>query len=74
MLCKDTNRFRATCYRCGKPVEPEKGLLEFPSFEQIEAWSGGVQRKVALVEHPECAEKFRGTFVHYLFQPEGTEQ
>lgn len=46
------NKYQGTCFRCGGVVEPGKG-----HFQKVSAgW---------LVQHAECAIKWRGTKHHY---------
>ena len=68
---QDTNNYAATCYRCGERCEVGEGLVSYPKWDHREAWSRRTEGMV-LVEHKGCAEKFAGTFVHYIYQPEGT--
>ncbi len=68
---QDTNKYAATCYRCGERCEVGEGLVSYPKWDHREAWSRRTEGMV-LVEHKGCAEKFAGTFVHYIYQPEGT--
>jgi len=66
---QDTNRYPAICYRCGQRCAAGEGVVSYPTWEHLKAWPHHPHRKV-LVEHKECAEKFAGTFVHYIDQPE----
>lgn len=69
VLMHDTNRFPTRCYRCGEKIPAGEGLLDYPSYEQREAWPKS--RGEVIVEHKECADKFQGTFVHHIYQPAG---
>lgn len=66
------NSFEGTCYRCGKTCAPGQGHFEKVSRKTRAKWGSRVPGKW-LVQHAECAIRYRGTDAHYLFQPEGEE-
>lgn len=65
------NRYAATCYRCGKTIPPGEGVLERTGFSQRKKW--GVPLPKYLVQHHDCATKYRGTTIHYRFNPDNKE-
>lgn len=67
---QQTNQFPSTCFRCGERVEAGEGVVDYATYEQRQAWPKHPDRKV-LVQHQTCAEKFAGTFVHHIYNPEG---
>lgn len=64
------NKYEGVCYRCGKMVPAKEGLLNFcdipgmrwPELRGLKNWP--------LVEHTDCAEKYKGTDIHHLYQPD----
>jgi len=71
ILMQETNKYPTKCYRCGERCEAGEGLVSYPTWDHLKAWPRRPQGMV-LVEHKGCAEKFAGTFVHHMYQPEGT--
>lgn len=68
------NRFPATCFRCGCVVHTDTASFDMPTWGMKKAWGDKYNRHRDkwLIQHPECREKFFGTTVHYLYQPEGS--
>lgn len=66
-----SNELRGKCFRCGKMVEPFQGELIRPTQEHFKAWPLLPRKRPSLlVEHFDCAARFKGTFTHYIYQPE----
>lgn len=63
------NEFAGTCYRCGEICEPKQGHFEKVSRAQRKKWGSQVTEKW-LVQHAECAVKYRGTDVHFKYRNE----
>ena len=77
-MLNQTNRFRATCFRCGSWVQPDAGLLYEPTTEILSTWKGypplANLRKHLLVQHRHCAVRFAGTNVHHVYAPSAREE
>lgn len=65
----EPNRFPGKCYRCGCVVEAGAGLFHCERMPGLRWPEGKFQRNWPMVEHIDCAEKFAGTNVHYLWSP-----
>jgi hypothetical protein len=63
-----TNSYTATCYRCGGTVAKNEGFVEKVGIDQWRKWRQHFSTRW-LVQHVECATRFRGTDVHYRFKP-----
>lgn len=66
------NMFKGTCYRCGKEVPAEAGIFTYEN-SPAHRWprkGNRYQRNWPMVEHVECAEKYEGTNVHYIYEPD----
>lgn len=66
------NHFADVCYRCGKLCLPGEGVFEKVGRPQRRKWPGH-QLPNWLTQHHDCAARFRGTSVHYKFNPYPTE-
>lgn len=66
------NRFKGTCYRCGKTVPAGKGVVSFERRPR-DRWNipnyTYSRNGMTLVEHRECREKYAGSDVHHIFNP-----
>lgn len=66
-----TNQFPSTCYRCGKKVAAGEGEVSYAKHDHRVAWPQIARlRNITLVEHLDCARRYKGTFVHFQYQPE----
>lgn len=65
------NKIAARCYRCGKHCEPGTGHVEIVTDAQKKKWPNATHWTKWLVQHEECAVKYRGTKVHYRYAPDG---
>lgn len=65
------NKYPGTCYRCGKHCAAGDGHFEKIGSRQWKKW-GLLSSSRFLVQHANCAIKYRGTPQHYKFdnQPE----
>lgn len=67
----ERNRYTATCYRCGGTVHPDQGVVSHLRLDQKQAWQAMAGlRNVLLIEHDACAERYAGTFIHHIYQPD----
>lgn len=64
------NKFEDVCYRCGKIVQAKAGLLDYCSFPGLRWPKLRGLKNWSLVEHQECAEKYKGTDIHYRYKPD----
>lgn len=55
------NRFPGQCYRCGLNVEAGKGHFERVADKNLAKLNAPMTRFAWLVQHAECAIKYRGT-------------
>lgn len=62
------NRFADVCYRCGELCAAGEGVFEKVGRSQAKKWPG---KKLPrwFTQHHDCAVQFRGTSVHYQFNP-----
>lgn len=69
-----TNKYKGKCDRCGKVVEAGAGSLTFvrPSKVNWPHVKGSI-RDVAILEHPDCREKYGDTDIHHIFNPAPTD-
>ena len=60
------NKHAGVCYRCGQRAEAGAGVFERVSTAQARKWPGYLL-PLWLIQHHECARKWRGTAQHYRF-------
>lgn len=63
------NTFAAKCIRCGGRVEAEQGTYRHANHDDRKLWPSLPYRSVVLVEHIDCAAKYRSTDTHWQFNP-----
>lgn len=63
------NKIGGRCYRCGKWCPPNEGFFERVGPAHYEKWPGVTFPKW-IVQHADCAEKYKGTPRHYLHDPD----
>jgi len=63
------NKFKGTCYRCGKDVLPGEGHVETLDKRRRTADNNYVFTAGWRVQHKDCAIKYRHTDVHYIKNP-----
>ena len=59
------NRRSGVCYRCGGLVPPGAGHFERVTEDQRRKWPGAILPEW-LVQHADCARRWRGTDQHYI--------
>lgn len=64
------NAHPGTCYRCGHSVQKGEGHFEKVGRSHRKKWGNRCVGKW-LIQHAECAIKYRGTDTHFEFRPEG---
>lgn len=70
------NKFPGTCYRCGENVEANAGHFERFS-QRVHGLKWPEHLKLYgrwLTQHADCAIKYRGTNVHFKFNPTNSEE
>jgi hypothetical protein len=65
------NKFPGQCYRCGKQVAAGAGHFERPSTKTLEKLGLVAVRNRWLIQHADCAIKYRGTNHAYWKKDEG---
>ena len=63
------NRFGGTCYRCGGHVPAGEGHFERISHSHRVKWNAPELRGW-LLQHADCAIRYRGTKAHFLYAPD----
>ena len=65
------NEFAGTCYRCGGRVEPGQGHFEKWGYDHDKKWPDvhRMEKPRWLIQHAECAVKYRNTNRNYRFAP-----
>lgn len=67
------NRYPDTCFRCGHIVRADEGVMIEPAFWIRSKWmDNGFPRGARtglLTEHVACRERWRGTSVHWRYDP-----
>jgi hypothetical protein len=61
------NNYPGTCYRCGQQVAANEGHFERCQKSHQKKW--GVNLRGWLIQHADCAIKYRGTDIHYRYKP-----
>lgn len=64
------NEHPGTCYRCGGYVDRRDGHFERTSQKVHGKRWPGVDLPKWLLQHSDCAVKYRGTAVHHLYDPD----
>jgi hypothetical protein len=68
---RSLNKYPAKCFRCGEVVPAGGGDFFYGSGSDPYHWpQHQYRRNIPLVEHFKCAEKYKGTGVHYQFSPD----
>jgi hypothetical protein len=55
------NKYKGSCYRCGFEVKPYQGHFEKVTENQLKKYGKAVINKKWLLQHSECAIKYRHT-------------
>lgn len=63
------NDYPGKCFRCGGRVAAGAGLLVSHQITEF-GCPGRTVGKSHYVEHPECSVKYKGTKVHWLWNPD----
>ena len=63
------NKYPGTCYRCGERVEAGEGHFERITHSHRRKWNAPKLRGW-YVQHADCAIKYRGTTVHFIYEPD----
>lgn len=65
------NEYPGICYRCGGRVEKGEGHIEKLNYDHRKKWPEmPMYRNMWLMQHADCAIKYRGTKVHFYHAPD----
>lgn len=68
------NAVGAICYRCGTYCKVGDGFVEIVSDAHKRKWPAmfatGPKTYKWLTQHAKCADKYRGTTVHFKYDPD----